>query len=107
MTACAGESAIIDKPHKFLALDGIRGVAALFVLTLHVSHYFGFSFVRSYLAVDVFFMLSGFVIAHAYDSRLAARSLTAREFMGVRIARLYPMYLLSALLCAVILVGKL
>ena len=82
-------------------------MAALFVLNLHVSHYFGFSFVRSYLAVDVFFMLSGFVIAHAYDARLAARSLTARDFMAVRIARLYPMYLLSALLCAVILVGKL
>jgi peptidoglycan/LPS O-acetylase OafA/YrhL len=77
------------------------------VLNLHVSHYFGFSFVRSYLAVDVFFLLSGFVIAHAYDARLATRSLTPREFIGIRIARLYPMYLLSALLCAAVLVGKL
>ena len=100
-------AAAIDKSHKFLALDGIRGVAALFVVDVHVFDFFGVYFSRSYLAVDVFFLLSGFVIAHAYDARLAARSLTARAFMGIRIARLYPMYLLSAALCALILVGKL
>lgn len=62
-----------SKPHYAL-LDGLRGVAALLVLWYHVHEGFAFasgapiigSINYGYLAVDFFFMLSGFVIGYAY-----------------------------------------
>jgi peptidoglycan/LPS O-acetylase OafA/YrhL len=81
--------------HKFTSLDGLRGLAALFVLVRHTGEYWSFYPHRSYLAVDLFFLLSGFVIAHSYEARLAAGRLTALQFVGVRLVRLYPMYLLA------------
>ena len=70
-------SAFADtKPHYEL-LDGLRGVAALLVIWYHVFEGFAFAgggmitFINhGYLAVDFFFMLSGFVISYAYDDRL-------------------------------------
>ena len=63
------------KPHYDL-LDGLRGVAAILVLWYHVFE--GYAFAanapiienpnHAYLAVDFFFILSGFVIAYAYDA---------------------------------------
>jgi peptidoglycan/LPS O-acetylase OafA/YrhL len=81
--------------HKFTSLDGLRGLAALFVLVRHTGEYWSFFPHRSYLAVDLFFLLSGFVIAHSYEARLAAGRLTALQFVGTRLVRLYPMYLLA------------
>ncbi|MEP9359852.1 acyltransferase [Sphingomonas sp. KR3-1] len=75
----------------FLALDGLRGVAALFVVAHHVEDS-GFDFglfSRGYLAVDFFFMLSGFVLSHAYDRRFAA-GLDWTAFMKLRLLRLWP-----------------
>lgn len=84
--------------HKYLTLDGIRGVAALLIVLRHTGSYFGgFSFADSYLAVDLFFVLSGFVIAEAYNKRMAG-GMTPLEFMRVRLIRLYPLYLLGAVL---------
>jgi peptidoglycan/LPS O-acetylase OafA/YrhL len=78
---------------KFLGLDGMRGVAALFVVLRHTGGYWGpFPFPRSYLAVDVFFVLSGFVIAHAYERRFEDGSMTTSRFLVTRLIRLYPMY---------------
>jgi peptidoglycan/LPS O-acetylase OafA/YrhL len=93
--------------HKFLVLDGIRGVAALFVMQRHTFSSWGFLPFRSYLAVDIFFLLSGFVIAHAYDHLLVNGRMSAMEFLRVRLIRLYPMYAVSVVVCSAILVYKL
>lgn len=81
---------------KFLGLDALRGIAALFVLLRHTSGYWGpFPFHHSYLAVDLFFVLSGFVIAHAYERRFEEGTMTPSRFVAVRLIRLYPMYFLG------------
>jgi len=52
---------------SFYMLDGLRGVAAVAVLMMHADPLFRPVWMRSaYLAVDLFFALSGFVLAHAY-----------------------------------------
>jgi peptidoglycan/LPS O-acetylase OafA/YrhL len=81
--------------NKFVALDGMRGLAALFVVTRHTHFFWGLPNFHSYLAVDVFFLLSGFVIAHSYEERLTSGSMTTGGFVTTRLIRLYPMYLLS------------
>jgi peptidoglycan/LPS O-acetylase OafA/YrhL len=84
----------LSKTTHYATLDGMRGIAAIAVVMFHAKDYFGTVYPRSaYLAVDLFFCLSGFVIAHAYDDRLAARRLSAAGFMRVRLLRLYPLYL--------------
>ena len=59
---------------RFEALDGLRGLAALMVLGHHVetSGFHSTWMARGYLAVDLFFGLSGFVIAAAYERRMNA-----------------------------------
>ena len=82
-----------------LTLDAIRGIAAIAVLLIHIGWARGDqSFARfGYLAVDLFFVISGFVIGRAYEERLAA-GMSWRRFMLLRIARLYPSLFLGALL---------
>lgn len=91
---------------RFLALDGLRGVAAIFVLSAHVHGEALFRhFSASYLAVDFFFALSGFVLAHAYNARLEA-GMTIAAFMRARLIRLYPLYLLGLGLGALAYLGQ-
>lgn len=79
----------------FYSLDGIRGLAAALVVLRHTPSFFGpISFQESYLAVDIFFVLSGVVLANAYERRLQS-NLSVGRFMWVRIARLYPLYILG------------
>ena len=86
----------------FTTFDGLRGVAALLVVSRHVGPYFGpLSFPESFLAVDMFFLLSGFVIANAYSRRLASGGFVW-EFVKIRLIRLYPLYL-AGLVIAVVL----
>ena len=92
---------------RFAFLDGIRGIAALFVMTRHTRAYWPFEFYRSYLAVDLFFILSGFVIAHAYDKRIATKRVSIGGFAASRIIRLYPMYFLSVVVSALVLFAQL
>lgn len=81
-----------------LVLDGLRGVAALMILGFHVGAFTGSQYVEhGYLAVDLFFVLSGAVIARAYDERLRA-GMSAGRFLAIRLARLYPMYAVGAAL---------
>ena len=54
----------------------------------------GTYFESSYLAVDIFFVLSGFVICHAYSKRLSS-NIGVGQFLAIRLRRLYPMYILS------------
>jgi peptidoglycan/LPS O-acetylase OafA/YrhL len=80
---------------RFLLLDGLRGVAAFAVILDHVpGGWLGELIPGRYLAVDFFFVLSGFVLAHAYGRGLAAGG-SAFDFMKARAIRLYPMYLLA------------
>ncbi len=88
-------AAATAETHRFLALDGLRGVAAFAVILDHVdSPTLGALVPGRYLAVDFFFVLSGFVLAHAYGARLAT-GMTALQFMRIRMIRLYPLYLLG------------
>ncbi|MCI3135122.1 acyltransferase family protein [Phenylobacterium aquaticum] len=85
------------KTRYYPALDGLRGVAALCVVLMHRHVWFGLdgALGHGFLAVDFFFMLSGFVIANAYDGKLA-NGLGIAGFMRARVLRLYPMLILGA-----------
>lgn len=90
---------------RYELLDGLRGVAAFLVILYHFGEGFATSPVdqmmnHGYLAVDFFFVLSGFVIGYAYDGRWS-RGMTAGRFMLRRVIRLHPMVVLSVLLGAV------
>lgn len=96
-----------SKPHYAL-LDGLRGVAALLVVWYHVFEGFQFAgnkpvidFINhGYLAVDFFFILSGFVVGYAYDS-CWGKTLTTGGFFRRRLIRLQPMVCMGALIGAV------
>lgn len=92
---------------RFEALDGLRGVAALAVVLFHLGRWTNLDllFEHGYLAVDFFFCLSGFVMAHAYEGRLAER-LTLREFTRLRLVRLWPLIALSMCIGAAYGVAK-
>lgn len=96
------------EPKQFSALDGMRGIAALFVVTAHTTEYWGGKyFPHMWVTLDMFFMLSGFVIAHAYGSRLESGRLTGKGFVLVRWLRLFPVLFLSATLSLVVaLLGR-
>jgi peptidoglycan/LPS O-acetylase OafA/YrhL len=83
---------------RFHLLDGLRGIAAIVVVTGHMPKiWLAGEFSHFYLAVDLFFMLSGFVIAFAYEQRLS-RGLTAKAFMLIRYIRLYPLYIFGTVI---------
>ena len=92
------------KPH-YEILDGLRGVAALLVVFYHIFE--GLSFAEGgtlittinhgYLAVDFFFILSGFVIGYAYDDRFG-KTMTLGNFFKRRLIRLHPMIIIGAVL---------
>lgn len=85
----------------FYALDGMRGLAAIIIFFRHVNaHLPGYTASCSFLAVDFFFCLSGFVIAHAYEHRLS-EGMSPVEFMKQRIIRLYPLALLALLIAGI------
>ncbi len=96
--------AFIDtKPHYNL-LDGLRGVAAIMVLWYHIFEGYAFAegrgidtFNHGYLAVDFFFILSGFVISYAYDDRWH-NSMTLGSFFKRRLIRLHPMLVMGAII---------
>jgi peptidoglycan/LPS O-acetylase OafA/YrhL len=98
---------IVAAPRSHLAfLDGLRGVAALAVFAYHLAMYNGFAgLTYAPLAVDFFFMLSGFVIALAYEDKLR-KSLSIAEFIRLRFIRLYPMIFAGMALGFSITVGR-
>ncbi len=91
-------SNVADKGH-YLILDGLRGVAALLVVLFHVceayspDHPLTQLINHGYLAVDFFFLLSGFVIAYAYDDRW--QTLSVGGFFKRRLMRLQPMVIMG------------
>ena len=99
------------KPHYEL-LDGLRGVAALLVVIYHIFE--GLAFAEAtdgagsglittlnhgHIAVDFFFILSGFVISYAYDDRWSKMSIGG--FFKRRLIRLHPMLIMGAIIGAV------
>ncbi|GAA3752330.1 acyltransferase family protein [Terriglobus aquaticus] len=85
----------------FLALDGLRGVAALAVVVFHfmemaIYNYNVLWIGHGWLAVDFFFCLSGFVIGYAYDDRI--RQMGLKKFLEVRLIRLHPMVVFGSVL---------
>jgi peptidoglycan/LPS O-acetylase OafA/YrhL len=79
---------------RFAVLDGVRGVAAIAVALYHFTDYSGNGlFPFGWTAVDLFFILSGFVVAFAYEDKIVAGGLTCLAFFRLRVIRLYPLYL--------------
>jgi peptidoglycan/LPS O-acetylase OafA/YrhL len=97
MSGIDSEAAIAR--HRFFhCLDGIRGIAALLIVLRHTAPYFTpIRFQESYLAVDIFFLLSGVVLCNAYEQRLLT-ALSVRAFFLVRAIRMYPLYLLGTVI---------
>lgn len=93
----------LSEPGRFVGLDGLRGVAALAVLIHHSPDETVSGLVPSgFLAVDLFFLLSGFVLTYAYEGKIAS-GLSLVDFMRIRLVRLYPLYLLATLLAVAVL----
>lgn len=101
-------SAFADsKPHLVL-LDALRGIAAFMVIFYHLFEGFASSpqdqvWNHGYLAVDFFFVLSGFVIGYAYDDRWKTtshpeRKLSVKHFFLRRLIRLHPMVVVGTLI---------
>jgi len=88
-----------NEKEVFYTLDALRGLAAFCVMTYHYSAWLSSKTIlpSSYLAVDFFFLLSGFVIAHAYNRRLA-EGMSVTSFFRIRLIRLFPIYLLGTVL---------
>ena len=97
-------SAFADtKPH-YNILDGLRGVAAITVVCFHLFEAFATSHLdqrinHGYLAVDFFFILSGFVVGYAYDDRWG--KMKTKDFIKRRIIRLHPMVVMGAIIGAI------
>lgn len=92
----------LNRKPRYELLDGLRGVAAFLVLWYHIFEGFATSpmdqnFNHGYLAVDFFFILSGFVIGYAYDDRWK-KGMSAGEFFTRRVIRLHPMVILGVVI---------
>lgn len=93
---------LATKPH-YPVLDGLRGVAAILVVAFHIFETHSTSHVdqiinHGYLAVDFFFLLSGFVMGYAYDDRW--HTLTIGSFFKRRLIRLQPMVVMGTVIGA-------
>jgi peptidoglycan/LPS O-acetylase OafA/YrhL len=106
-------------PRSFLALTGLRAVAALWVVHYHAFMPLFMSYGRpiqvlgpvlhaGWLGVDLFFVLSGFVITHSYLDRLGARlrPADAGRFLWARVARVWPVWAVVSTLFAGVLVAS-
>ena len=92
-----------SKPH-YEILDGLRGIAAVLVVLFHVFEVHSHGdhskqiINHGYLAVDFFFMLSGYVISYAYDDRWSRMSM--KDFFKRRVIRLHPMIIVGMVIGA-------
>lgn len=93
-------SDLVSKPH-YAVLDGLRGVAALMVVAFHIFETHGPNRFEQpvnhgYMAVDFFFLLSGFVIGYAYDDRW--NQISFGNFFKRRLIRLHPMVVMGMMI---------
>ena len=94
----------LSKPH-FPVLDGLRGLAAILVVIFHLFEGFDPSLEHhpmrhGYLAVDFFFLLSGYVIGYAYDDRWWRMGMTG--FLRIRLTRLHPLVVMGTMIGAIV-----
>nr|WP_321983562.1 acyltransferase [uncultured Lichenicoccus sp.] len=91
---------IVPVRSRYELLDGLRGLAAVAVMFYHFDRRAGGPVwvPHGWLAVDFFFMLSGFVLAHSYSARLPG--MTLLRFLHLRAMRLLPLSMLGVLLGA-------
>lgn len=97
-------SGFSDSKKHYAILDALRGVAALMVVAFHLFEAHATSHLdqlinHGYLAVDFFFLLSGFVIAYSYDDRWG--EMTIGSFFKRRLIRLQPMIIMGMIVGAV------
>lgn len=91
---------------QYGTLDGLRGVAAIAVVVVHAPFLFApIPAVSAGLAVDLFFVMSGFIIAHAYEAKLLS-GLSGGRFIILRLIRLYPLYLLGLMIGVAQVLGE-
>lgn len=93
---------LASKP-RYEILDGLRGVAAMIVVAFHLFETYSTGpteqiFNHGYLAVDFFFVLSGYVVGYAYDDRFS--KMGTRGFFKRRLIRLQPMVIAGTLIGA-------
>ena len=98
------DAVMAEKP-RYAILDGLRGVAAVIVVAFHLFEVYAQSpadqiLNHGYLAVDFFFVLSGFVIGYAYDNRWGRMS--TWDFFKRRLVRLHPMVIMGSAIGALL-----
>ena len=88
-------------PSDIRPLTSLRICAALWVLVYHFRNHldlgldrFGLAF-KGYLGVDLFFILSGFILSHVYTRAWAERRFHYGSFLWARLARVYPVHLVT------------
>jgi peptidoglycan/LPS O-acetylase OafA/YrhL len=91
----------LESKSHYPILDGLRGVASVLVILFHVFETLGGGKFKQlinhgYLAVDFFFLLSGFVVAYAYDDRWGR--MTIWDFCKRRLVRLQPMVIMGSII---------
>ncbi|WP_345234767.1 acyltransferase [Olivibacter ginsenosidimutans] len=101
MYATTQNPSLLKTKQHYAFLDGLRGIAAIAVVIFHFMEiatpdYKDNFIAHSYLAVDFFFCLSGFVIAYAYDNKI--RQIGTASFLKLRLIRLHPL----VIICSVI-----
>jgi peptidoglycan/LPS O-acetylase OafA/YrhL len=106
---------MMNAPSRIASLDGLRGIAAVGVMIFHFDHFFlpqaaltsMLPFMRpildrAYLGVDLFFLMSGFVMAHIYGQKLSSNwRVHWKDFAIMRFARIYPLFVLTTLVVVV------
>ena len=101
------------RAERILPLDSLRGIAAVGVTMFwHYAHFGPYRVFEGFAAdwlyrfglmlVDFFFVLSGFVISHAYLQKLVERRVGPAQFFIARFSRLYPLHLLTFLFVAAV-----
>ena len=88
---------------RLSALDGLRGIAASAVLLIHIGYVGGNPHLMpaAALGVDLFFILSGFVIGYAFEPKLL-QGMRWRRFMALRAARFFPGLAIGVALAAAV-----
>jgi peptidoglycan/LPS O-acetylase OafA/YrhL len=94
------ERAVTDtfKKSRLLPLDLLRGIAATVVAAGHANVLWDIDYT---LCVVFFYVLSGYVLSYAYGDAIGSRRMSAYDFVVIRIARLYPLHILTAAFVAV------
>lgn len=88
----------------------VRGVAALWVVLMHFGSHFspainGPVVLKGYLAVDLFFVLSGMVMFHVYHESIERNSFSFRQYIYKRFARLYPVHFVTLVFATLVILG--